>query len=171
VLALIGRARRRLRAIDVLQAGAAGAAAGAGVLVALSLAGIGAQPAMLGALSAGLTGGFAAAAAGWRRWTAAAVAARLESACGTLDNLLITSVQMSTRPGRVLPFIREAVATQAASRLRSVDLSCAIPAARAIQLLVMTVTGAGLLMWTAARPDEGGTGRSGLRTPAAGASP
>ena len=72
-------------------------------------------------------------AAEWRRWSRAAVAARLESAAGKLDNLVVTAVQIAERPGKVLPFIRTEVAAQADARLSSLDLSGSLPATRAIR--------------------------------------
>jgi hypothetical protein len=166
VLAQLGRVRARLRAIGLLWAGAAGAAVCAGVLVTLSLAGIGAFAALGSALATGVVAGVLSGVTAWRRWTAAAAAERLERVCGTLDNLVVTSVQMSERPGRILPFIRDAVAEQAASRLSAVDCRRVIPAARPAGVFLTTITGAGLLMWTAARTGETGTRMAGLRTPA-----
>ena len=168
VLAAIERARTRLRVIALLQAGSAAAAVCAATLVALSMAGAGSPPLTL-AVPAGVIAGAWLGVIGWRRWSTAAVAARLESAAGTLDNLVVTSVQVAVRPGNVLPFIREAVAAQAEARLSSVDLRRVLPATRAVQLFAVTAIGAGALMWTAARAGEAGAGGFGRLAPPAAA--
>ena len=147
VLALVERARTRLRAIGLLWAAAGGVAVFAATLVIMPLVGFNG---LAGPVPAPLTGAIATLLLGvraWRRWSVAEVASILESAAGTLDNLVVTSVQVAERPGKVLLFIRAEVAAQAEARLSSIDVPRVLPATRAIQMLAVTVAGTGVLLW------------------------
>ena len=93
----------------------------------------------------------------WRVGTAA-VAREIESTHGTLDNLVITAVELQERPRPVPAEIRDAIARQADERMASVDPARVVPLAQPAGIAAAVIIGCAMLA---------SVSRTGLADPAA----
>ena len=82
-----------------------------------------------------------------RHWGAgtAAVARRIESAHGTLDNLVITAAELQEQPRPVSAEIRDAIVRQAEERIARVDPARVVPLAQPAGVAAAVVVGCALL--------------------------
>jgi hypothetical protein len=144
VAGTIDRVRTRLRIRAALLAIAAGGSGATAVgLVALLLAAPSATSASLAAVAG-------AATALWMlraNWTVTPLsAAALIEGDTSLDNLLVTAVELQAQPRPVLAEIREAVERQAAARLDAVDVRRVVPLGQPLAVMLTVLAGASLVL-------------------------
>lgn len=109
---------------------------------------------LTGQMSIGLAAGALAAAIviarGWRISTTS-LAQLIESAHGSLDNLIVTAAELEERPRPVRAEILGAISAQAAARVQAVDVAGIAPLTQSIGVAVTVLTGATLLASVGAR--------------------
>jgi hypothetical protein len=82
---------------------------------------------------------------GRRQLSIVEAARAIEASAGPLDNLVVTAAELEERPRPVRAEIREAIAAQAAERLRAVKPSQVVPLAQPIGVTVLVAIGCVLL--------------------------
>ena len=89
----------------------------------------------------------AALLAAARRWrtTPGAIARAIETADGTLDNLIVTAVELDERPRPVRAELRELIAAQATERVGRIDSARVVPLAPSAIVAAMVLIGCALL--------------------------
>jgi hypothetical protein len=80
-----------------------------------------------------------------RQWSVVDAARAIEASAGSLDNLIVTAAELDARPRPVLQEIRDAIAAQAADRLRAVNPSQVVPLAQPVVVLVLVAIGCAAL--------------------------
>jgi hypothetical protein len=143
IVSTLDRVRTRLRVRAVLLAVAAGGAAATAVAVATMMT---SAPSTTG-VSLAVVG--AAITTAWMlraNWTLkpAAVASLIERDA-SLDNLLVTAVELQAQPRPVLAEIREAIERQAAARLATVDVRRVVPLGQPLAVMLAVITGAAIV--------------------------
>ena len=144
VIAAVERVRARLRLRAALWSLAAGGATAGGVVVVGQA--LGATPSLRLVLAgvAGL-GVVAWALRALGRVTAMAAADCIEAA-GSLDNLVVTTVDLHERPRAVAHGIRDEIARQASARVAGLDVTRVVPLGQPLAVAMAVALGAAVLV-------------------------
>lgn len=158
LIATLRNVRLRLQLLVLARALAIGGALCGAVMVIVRL-----KASHIGVVAGLIVGVMAAATVIVRQWriNAGSVARTIESRDGTLDNLVITAVELSARPRPVQAEIRDAIFRQAEQRIATIDPARVVPLGQPAGVAAAVILGCALLASVGGGADltvAGGTG-------------